>query len=83
MNETFLEKSALQVNDGVEQPPIVNPNAVSRFKKFQQKMPSANEFVEGILSKNITVLSKAITLVESSLPEHYALGQEVIERCLP
>lgn len=83
MNSTFLEKSALQVNDGVEQPPVVNPNAVLRFKKFQQKMPSANEFVEGILSKNITVLSKAITLVESSLPEHYALGQKVIERCLP
>ncbi|MDR3227517.1 MAG: methylmalonyl Co-A mutase-associated GTPase MeaB [Prevotellaceae bacterium] len=82
-NDTFLEKSALQVNDGIEQPPIVNPNAVSRFKKFQQKLPSANEFVEGILSKNITMLSKAITLVESSLPQHYALGQEVIERCLP
>ncbi|MDR2652857.1 MAG: methylmalonyl Co-A mutase-associated GTPase MeaB [Prevotellaceae bacterium] len=83
MNNTFLEKSALQVNDGVEQPPIVNPNAISRFKKFQQKIPSADEFVEGILCKNITMLSKAITLVESSLPQHYTLGQEVIERCLP
>ena len=83
MNDTFLEKSALKVNDGVEHPPIVNPNAVSRFKKFQQKMPSTDEFVEGILSKNITLLSKAITLVESSLPEHYVLGQEVIKRCLP
>jgi len=83
MSDTFLEKSALQVNSGIEQPPIVNPNAVLRFKKFQQKLPSADEFVEGILSKNITILSKAITLVESSLPQHYALGQEVIERCLP
>ena len=83
MSDTFLDKSALQVNDGVEQPPIVNPNAVSRFKKFQQKIPSTSEFVEGILSKNITILSRAITLVESSLPEHYALGQEIIERCLP
>ncbi|MDR1983778.1 MAG: methylmalonyl Co-A mutase-associated GTPase MeaB [Prevotellaceae bacterium] len=83
ISDTFLEKSALQVNDGVEQPPIINPNAVSRFKKFQQKLPSADEFVEGILSENITMLSKAITLVESSLLQHYALGQEVIERCLP
>jgi LAO/AO transport system kinase len=29
------------------------------------------------------VLSQAVTLVESVLPEHQAIAQEVIERCLP
>jgi LAO/AO transport system kinase len=29
------------------------------------------------------MLSQAVTLIESTLPEHYALAQEVIEKCLP
>ena len=41
------------------------------------------EYVEGILQGNITTLSQAITLVESSNPDHYAQAQEIIEKCLP
>ena len=72
-----MKQSALQVNEGVEQPPIVNPNASSRYKKMKQKQLTTNEFVEGILSHNIAILSKAITMVESSLPKHNACGQEI------
>jgi len=39
--------------------------------------------VKGIFSGNRTILSQAITLVESSLPEHYDTAQEIIEKCLP
>ena len=39
--------------------------------------------MEGILKGNINILSQAITLVESSKPEHQAMAQEVIRRCLP
>lgn len=39
--------------------------------------------VKGILDKNRTVLSKAITLVESSLPHHQKIAQEIIELVLP
>ena len=35
------------------------------------------------LSGNRTILSQAITLVESSLPEHYETAQSIIEKCLP
>lgn len=31
----------------------------------------------------MTVLSQAVTLVESVKPEHQAIAQEVIEKCLP
>ena len=31
----------------------------------------------------MTVLSQAVTLVESVKPEHQAIVQEVIEKCLP
>ena len=46
-------------------------------------MPSAAEMVEGILRGDMTMLSRAVTLVESLSPEHEALAQEVIEKCLP
>jgi len=70
----------LSVNHGVEKAPVVNPY---RQKKVKRQQYSATEFVEGILAGNITMLSQAVTLVESSLPEHQLIAQEVIEKCLP
>lgn len=37
-----------------------------------------HEFTEGILSSNISYVSKAITLVESTRPEHQERAQEII-----
>ena len=71
--------TALKVNAGIEQPPIVNPY----FQRRRRHQLTTDEYIEGILAGNITVLSQAITLVESLLPEHYAQAQEIIERCLP
>ncbi len=39
--------------------------------------------VQGILAGDVTMLSRAVTLVESLVPEHQQLAQEVIEKCLP
>ena len=39
--------------------------------------------MDGIRAHDRTVLSKAITLIESSLPEHYAQAQEIINACIP
>ena len=80
--ENNEEYKGLTVNQGVEQPSIVNPyiNLRNRPKKRQF---SAGEYVEGIVKGDITMLSRAVTLVESVKPEHQALAQEVIEKCLP
>ncbi len=43
----------------------------------------ADSYIKGILEKDITVLSKAITLVESTLKSDLELSQEIIEQCLP
>ena len=48
-----------------------------------RKRYSEDEYVEAILSGNRTILSQAITLVESSLPDHYDIAQTIIEKCLP
>lgn len=69
----------LKVNSGVSDVPIVNPY----LKPRKRRLLSADEYVEGILAGNRAMLSQAVTLVESRLPEHREKAQEVIERCLP
>ncbi len=83
MKKEDLKKSALSVTEGVEQPPMVNLSAIKNFKKNRRKIFSGKELTEGILAGDRTMLSKAITLIESSLPEHISLAHEVINNCLP
>lgn len=78
--ENSHEYAGLAVNSGVSQPPSVNPYMQRRKRK---PLPSAGELVEGILKGDVTMLSRAVTLVESLSPAHQAVAQEVIEKCLP
>lgn len=78
-NEAY---KGLTVNAGVEQPSIVNPYLKLR-KKPRRREYTVDEFVDGIVKGNITILSQAVTMVESLRPEHQAIAQEVIEKCLP
>lgn len=73
----------LKVNDGVEQPAPVNEESVRRFLQRGRKHYSTDEYVDGILAGDITLLSKAVTMVESSKPEHQLIAREIISRCLP
>lgn len=78
--ENSHEYSGLAVNSGVSQPPSVNPYMQRRKRK---PLPSSSELVEGILKGDVTMLSRAVTLVESLSPSHQTVAQEVIEKCLP
>ena len=80
--ENSEEYAGLQVNAGVAQPSIVNPY-LSQMRKKRQKLFTPAEYVEGILKGNVSMLSQAVTLIESVLPEHQVIAQEVIEKCLP
>ena len=72
--------AGLTVNSGVVQPPSVNPY----LKKLKRKpIPTPGEMVERIIKGDVTMLSRAVTLVESINPEHEPIAQEVIEKCLP
>ena len=75
-------QSALHVQDGIPQPAQVNPYLKQRPLK---KAPALGlkDYVEGILAHDRVILSKAITLIESNLHEHYALAQEIINACMP
>ena len=72
--------AGLTVNKGIEQPPSINPYLKKRARR---KLYTAGEYVEGILKGDLSLLSQAVTLVESNLYEHRTLAQEVIEKCLP
>lgn len=76
-------ESALKVNQGIDQPPIVNPYLDNFYKKHKIKLLSEDEYVKGITSGNTSILSQAITLVESSKSDHRAMAQKIITRCIP
>ena len=80
--ENSEEYKGLTVNKGIEQPASINPYLKLR-KKPKRRQFTVGEYVEGIVKGDVTVLSQAVTLVESVKPEHQAVAQEVIEKCLP
>ncbi|HEY3373324.1 MAG TPA: methylmalonyl Co-A mutase-associated GTPase MeaB [Prolixibacteraceae bacterium] len=82
--ENGPEYSGLNVNQGIEPLPSVDENSVKRFLKNKKRNTlSVQQFVDGILNGDITILSQAVTLVESSKPEHQEIAQEIIVKCLP
>jgi len=82
--ENNPEYSGLTVNQGIEKLPSVNADSVERFLKNKKKRSlTVKQFIDGILKGDITILSQAVTLVESSKPEHQEIAQEIIVKCLP
>lgn len=77
--ENSDEYKGLAVNSGVVSPGSINPY----LKRKSRPTLSVQDYVDGIIKGNVTVLSQAVTLVESLKPEHQAIAQEVIEKCLP
>jgi len=77
------KNNSLFVNNGIEQPENTNNLAIEKFKNLKRPKLTENEYLQGIIDGNITILSKAITIVESALPEHQELAQKIIEKCLP
>jgi len=75
--------SALKVNKGIPQPSSLNEQAASSYKLRKRQILEPAEYVKGILAGDRVLLSRAITLIESALPSHYALAQQIIEQCIP
>ena len=72
-------ESALTERAGVEQPMQVNPH----YKRHKKVELTVDDYVKGILNGDRTILSRAITMIESENPTHIAMAQDIIERCLP
>ena len=81
--ENNEEYKGLKVNKGSERLPSVNPDAAKRFVRRKRKVLSVDEYVDGILKGDVMILSRAVTLLESSRTDHRDMAQEIITRCLP
>lgn len=69
----------LKVNKGIADVPMINPY----LKRVRRKELTVDDYVKGILDGNITLLSRAVTLIESQLASHQEMAQQIIEKCLP
>ena len=77
------KKSALHENEGVSKLGTTNKVSAEKIKVSRAKQNSVAEYVSKILEGNITFLSKAITLVESTNRKHQQKANEILEQCLP
>lgn len=77
------ENTALRVNKGVEQPSQVNPAFSRSMKKFRKGKLEADILFEGIRSGDRNMLSRAITLIESSRSEDVEIARKLVNDCLP
>ncbi|NBC17551.1 MAG: methylmalonyl Co-A mutase-associated GTPase MeaB [Bacteroidetes bacterium] len=73
------DDTALHLTSGVDGAPSINPTPRRRSRRTR----SVDDYVEGILAGDRIVLSRAITLIESTRPDHQAMARTIVERCLP
>jgi LAO/AO transport system kinase len=74
--------SALNEKAGISPPEMISGKGVDKIHDSRKKQPSSKELIEGILNGNITALSRAITLVESTNVSHLEKANEVVNSCL-
>ncbi|MDO9275053.1 MAG: methylmalonyl Co-A mutase-associated GTPase MeaB, partial [Lutibacter sp.] len=76
-------KSALHEVEGIKPPPSVNDHSIKQIKLKRSEQPSEKVFIEKILAGDISFLSRAITLIESTNPKHQTKANAIIGHCLP
>ena len=84
MNKSPHQKSdsSHSVSKGVDERSAINKKGLEQFKG-RRKSLSLEDYVKGIKSGDLTILSRAITLIESTRPDHRELAEDIIEQCLP
>ncbi|WP_163408435.1 methylmalonyl Co-A mutase-associated GTPase MeaB [Flavobacterium ajazii] len=83
MSSSNKQAGSLNEKAGISSPEITNASAICQIKNKRRQQPSAEELVSGLLSGNRTALSRAITLIESTNPEHTEKANKIIKECLP
>ncbi|MBT3301625.1 MAG: methylmalonyl Co-A mutase-associated GTPase MeaB [Bacteroidetes bacterium] len=76
-------KKGLSINKGVEQPSSLHLSSVKKGTYNKASDIPIETYMDGIVRGDRTILGRAITLVESALPEHQHIAQQIVEKCLP
>lgn len=61
----------------------LDSNSKKKTNKNSRKHIEAKDFVKGVLANDLTIFSRAITLVESNRPDHIKKTQEILKELLP
>ncbi|MCH4552937.1 methylmalonyl Co-A mutase-associated GTPase MeaB [Aestuariibaculum lutulentum] len=75
--------SALQESQGISNSEITNASSVAKIKSNRKVIPDIEHLVTGILNKDTAALSRGITLIESTNPEHSQKANKLLKACLP
>lgn len=60
----------------------INPN-LAKVRPKRRMTLTEDEIVDGVIKGDRVILSRAITLIESNNPKHFAKAQRVLQRLLP
>ena len=66
-----------------DSPEIFNAAVLKKIQQSRMAQPSTEELIAQVLAGEISALSRAITLIESSNPNHFSKANEIINACLP
>lgn len=77
------KKSALSEKKGVSNSEITNDASVERLKNKRKENVTTKTLIDSILNKDISALSRAITLIESKNIKHLEQANGIIKACLP
>ncbi|MFT5719585.1 MAG: LAO/AO transport system kinase [Oleiphilaceae bacterium] len=83
MGITGKNKSALHEQEGIAQPDSFNTVAAQKLIQNRKKKQKATQLFSGIQAGDKTALSRSITLIESTSPQHQAQAKDLIALCLP
>src|SRR5690554_1102649 len=80
-NSSF--RKALHEKKGVEQPEHINQKSIQTVQKFRRRPLDTSQLIKKLLQGDIPSLSRAITLIESTQPNHQEQAHQIIQECLP
>ncbi|HQF48196.1 MAG TPA: ATP/GTP-binding protein, partial [Flavobacterium alvei] len=83
MDNKNQHPSSLHEKDGISPPEIISSKAVEQIQLLRKKQRTTQELINGVLAGNISDLSRAVTLIESTNANHLAKANEVLNACLP
>ncbi len=74
--ENAGKEFAIEIKKGVSTIPTI-------IKKSNKYQPSIDDYVNGVLNNNRTLLAKTITLIESNSEKHFELAHKILKNILP
>ncbi len=80
--EGFKHSIVYMSNSNKKEKPGITDSINPKFRSKKSSLKNKQHYINGIKSGNRTILSQAITLIESTRPDYRELGEDILEDCL-